>query len=392
MTSIELDPLQPPTTTEEPGKVQHVDAIFTDVEHEDPQVYSVFPLTLRTYLTYFLGFAMILSTLTATIYFPLIPILSTQLQVSIQAINLTVTVYAVAQALSPAFFASLADSIGRRPVLLCLVTLYAIPSLGLALNRTSYPALLTLRALQSIGGSAIPSISYGIVADIAPVAERGSMLGPMLSTCNGISAIGPVIGGAVAHGTKGVRWVFLSLFIVAAVCLVLVGFTLPETARTVVGNGSVPAVGIWRTWWSVLRSKRSQKGDGSDEPNPGKKRQAWRISNTFASFRIILYKDAAFVLWMVASSYSVYYTFQVAIPVIFSEIYKYNELEIGLVLLPGLAGMTIGGIIAGKLLDRNYAITAKNHNVEAPEKNETSRIDFPLEVARYRNCFAFILI
>ncbi|UKZ57629.1 hypothetical protein TrVGV298_011489 [Trichoderma virens] len=326
MTSIELDPLQPPTTTEEPGKVQHVDAIFTDVEHEDPQVYSVFPLTLRTYLTYFLGFAMILSTLTATIYFPLIPILSTQLQVSIQAINLTVTVYAVAQALSPAFFASLADSIGRRPVLLCLVTLYAIPSLGLALNRTSYPALLTLRALQSIGGSAIPSISYGIVADIAPVAERGSMLGPMLSTCNGISAIGPVIGGAVAHGTKG------------------------------------------------------------------KKRQAWRISNTFASFRIILYKDAAFVLWMVASSYSVYYTFQVAIPVIFSEIYKYNELEIGLVLLPGLAGMTIGGIIAGKLLDRNYAITAKNHNVEAPEKNETSRIDFPLEVARYRNCFAFILI
>ncbi|UKZ83336.1 hypothetical protein TrVFT333_011144 [Trichoderma virens FT-333] len=343
MTSIELDPLQPPTTTEEPGKVQHVDAIFTDVEHEDPQIYSVNNLL------------------------PLIPILSTQLQVSIQAINLTLTVHAVAQALSPAFFASLADSIGRRPVLLCLVTLYAIPSLGLALNRMSYPALLTLRALQSIGGSAIPSISYGIVADIAPVAERGSMLGPMLSTCNGISAIGLVIGGAVAHGTKG-------------------------TARTVVGNGSVPAVGIWRTWWSVLRSKRSQKGDGSDEPNPGKKRQAWRISNTFASFRIILYKDAAFVLWMVASSYSVYYTFQVAIPVIFSEIYRYNELEIGLVLLPGLAGMTIGGIIAGKLLDRNYAITAKNHNVEAPEKNETSRTDFPLEVARYRNCFAFILI
>ncbi|KAL9476666.1 hypothetical protein ACSS6W_006507 [Trichoderma asperelloides] len=371
---------------EESEKAQHVDAIFTEVDHEEP--YSVFSPALRTFLTYFLGYAMILSTLTATIYFPLIPILSTQLHVSIQSINLTVTVYAIAQALSPAIFASLADSFGRRPVFLCLVTLYAVPSLGLALNRTSYPALITLRALQSIGGSAIPSISYGVVADVAPVAERGSMLGPMLSTCNGISAVGPVIGGAVALGTGGVRWVFLALFLIAVTCLVLAGFTLPETARTVVGNGSVPAVGIWRTWWSVLASKKSQREDVCDEQNPAKKRQAWRAANAFASFRIILYKDAAVVLWMVASSYSVYYTFQVAIPVIFDDIYRYNELQIGLVLLPGLAGMTIGGIIAGKLVDRNYAVTARNHNVEASQKNKGFQPDFPLEVARYRNCFA----
>lgn len=132
---------------------------------DDLEPYSVFSAALRAYLTYFLGFAMILSTLTATIYFPLITILSTQLYVSIQAINLTMTIYAIAQALSLAVFASLADSFGRRPVLLCLVVLYAVPSLGLALSRMSYPALLTLRALQSIGGSTIPSISYGVVVD-----------------------------------------------------------------------------------------------------------------------------------------------------------------------------------------------------------------------------------
>ncbi|KAK4060473.1 uncharacterized protein Triagg1_10743 [Trichoderma aggressivum f. europaeum] len=302
-------------------------------------------MALRAYLTYLLGFAMILSALTATICFPLIPILSTQLRVSIQAINLTVTVYAIAQALSPAFFSSLADSFGRRPGLLCFVTLYAIPSLGLALNRTSYPALLALRALQSISGSSITSVSYGIVADVAPVAERGSMLGPMLSTCNGISTVGPVIGGAVALSTGGVRRVFLALFIVAAVCVVLVGFTLPETARTVVGNGSVPAVGIWRTWWSILRKKRPQREDG-----------------------------------------------HVAIPVIFAKIYEYNDFEIGLVLSPGSAGLTIGGIIARKLVDRNYAITARNHNVDPEEKKAKLQIDFPIEAARYRNCFVFILI
>lgn len=217
------------------------------------------------------------------------------------------------------------------------------------------------------------------------------MLGPMLSTCNDISAVGPVIGGAVALSTGSVKWVFFALFIVASLCVVLVGFTLPETARTVVGNGSVPAVGIWRTWWSVLRKKRPQREDGHDESHPSKEKRPWRVTNTFAAFRIILYRDAVAVLWMVASSYSVYYTFQVAIPVIFDKIYEYNDLEIGLVLLPGLAGMTIGGIIAGKLVDRNYAITARNHNVDPQEKNARLQIDFPIEAARYRNCFVFIL-
>jgi MFS family permease len=59
---------------------------------------------------------------------------------------------------------------------------------------------------------------------------------------------------------------------------------------------------------------------------------------------------------MIAATYSVYYTFQAAIPVIFAEVYGYIELQIGLVLLAGLAGMTLGSLLLGKLLDRNVAI------------------------------------
>lgn len=351
--------------------------------------YSVFSAMMRTYLTYFLGFILILSTLTATIYFPLIPTLSTHFSVSIQAINLTVTVYAICQAISPAFFASLADASGRRPVLLGLISLYACASLGLALNRDSYAALMALRALQSTGGSAIPPIAYGIVADVAVVSERGRMLGPMLSTCNAISAIGPVIGGAVALSTNGYIWVFLALLIAAVVSLLVVGFTLPETARNVVGNGTKPAHGVWRTWWSFFpgttQQKRSENkiSDTTEKPLQVDAKPTWRTLSAFASLRIIFYPDAAAVLWMVASSYSVYYTFQVAIPVIFEEIYGYNELEIGLTFLPGLAGMTIGGIIAGKLVDRNFSTTAQKYNADVK--------DVPLETARYRRCFPFII-
>jgi len=164
--------------------------------------YIVFTRQTRTYLAYLLGLIITTSTLTATIYFPLIPMLSRYFSVSIQAINLTVTVYAICQAVSPILFGSLADASGRRPVILGLVSLYGVASLGLALNKSSYAGLVVLRALQSIGASATPAIAYGVVADVATLSERGNMLGIMLAACNGISAIGPVIGEQW-HRTQG---------------------------------------------------------------------------------------------------------------------------------------------------------------------------------------------
>ena len=89
-------------------------------ENEEEQ-YSIFPSTTRTLLSYHLGFVLTLSTLTATIYFPLIPMLSDAFAVSVQDINRPVTVNAIFQAVTPGIFASLADATGRRPVLLGLV-------------------------------------------------------------------------------------------------------------------------------------------------------------------------------------------------------------------------------------------------------------------------------
>jgi len=292
------------------GAANEAQAHTPPADDNGDEEYSIFPPATRTYLTYLLGFVMILSTLTATIYFPLIPMLSDAFEVSIQNINLTVTVYAILQAVAPGVFASLADTTGRRPVLLWLVALYAVASLGLALNRGSYAVLIALRAIQSIGGSLIPAIGYGVAADVSMIAERGKMLGPMLSFCNGLSALGLVVARAVANFTGGYLWVFLALLILSVVSFVLVGFTMPEMARAVVGNGSGQARG-WRTWWSCLSSARKKQwrdveGQATRASLGGKKKKPkrWPLS-VLASLRIILHPDAAAVLWMVASSYCV---------------------------------------------------------------------------------------
>lgn len=350
--------------------------------------YSVFSDTLRLRLTYLLGFINTLSTLTTTIYFPLIPLLSSHFSTSIQAINLTVTLYAVCQAISPPLFASLADCYGRRPVLLMLIMIYMVANLGLALNRSSYGMLLGMRALQSVGGSATSAIAYGIVADMTTVSQRGQMLGPMLSFCNGISSLGPVIGGAVAQETGEYQWVFLMLLLIGVISFVLAGFLLPETARNIVGNGSRQARCISRLWRPATRPHHTKAElDTSAEFAPYER---WTMRRAFYSLRILFYPDAAAVLCMIASSYSVYYTFQVAISVIYHDFYGFDDFETGLTFVPGLVGMTIGGIVAGRLVDKNFAALAQQRNINIDFQKTDDLKSFPIEAARYRNILAFV--
>jgi hypothetical protein len=75
-------------------------------QHTEPDPpFTTFSRRRRIYLTYLLGYLTLASSLTATIYFPLIENLSRHYQTSIQAINLTITLYLVFQAISPAFLA-----------------------------------------------------------------------------------------------------------------------------------------------------------------------------------------------------------------------------------------------------------------------------------------------
>lgn len=86
--------------------------------------------------------------LTATIYLPLLPLLATHFHTFLQAINLTITLYVIFQAILPLLFSTTSDAIGPRPVLLATHTLYTIASLGLVLNKHVYAGLLVLRACR----------------------------------------------------------------------------------------------------------------------------------------------------------------------------------------------------------------------------------------------------
>ncbi|KAF3360592.1 hypothetical protein VDGD_20013 [Verticillium dahliae] len=374
-----------------------------------PIPYTRFSVHKRRYIVALLGYVTLASSLTATIYFPVIELLSSEYSASIQEINLTITLYIVFQAVAPAIFAPMADSLGRRPVLLFSFLIYVSASVGLALNRNSYGALLSLRGLQSLGGSAVLGLAYGVVADMITPAERGSMLGPLLATTNLGPCIGPVLGGLVARQTGSSVWCFWTLAIFGVVAFVLMGFTLPETARTVVGNGAVQARGIWRTWWELLfgclptatlkdgrqlnphtnAGEEHEQQVGVNEGKTGKGKLA--MPNPLAALRIVFYKDTCLILWMAASVYTVWYCIQTSIPIIFGSLYGWNQLYVGLSYLAGGSGVIIGGFIGGRMMDANYKHVARRAGLQTDRVVGDDVYQFPLERARSRGSISLFV-
>lgn len=145
---------------------------------------------------------------TAVLYLPLVPRLAGQYNVSVQAINLTITVYLIFQAVAPWLLSTHSDTFGRRPIYIGAFTIATLASLGMVFVRSNYDALISLRALQSLGTSSILSVCFGVLSDLRPSSKRGKVFGYVLAFGNLGTAIGPVVGGAVASGGRSTSWAF----------------------------------------------------------------------------------------------------------------------------------------------------------------------------------------
>ena len=276
--------------------------------------YTAWSVRDRRLLVVLLGYLALASSLTANIYFPLIELLAARYDVSVQDINLTVTVYIVVQGVAPSLWSPLSDSWGRRPVYLVTFAIFTLASLGLSIVDRNYPALLVFRALQSIGASGAVSLAYASVADVVVHAERGRYLAPLLTITNIGPCIGPVLGGGLALASGDPRWCFRALLIFGGTATPIIGWVMPETGRSVVGNGAVPAQGIWKTWWSLLVPMKGTNHQTGGQPetesaaNAGKTgRGRAALPDLWPALRIVFYADAFLVLWLAGSPSAVWF-------------------------------------------------------------------------------------
>ncbi|PGH11174.1 hypothetical protein AJ79_05016 [Helicocarpus griseus UAMH5409] len=353
-----------------------------------PSSPSCFTKTQKHLTVFLITFAATFSPLSSFIFFPAVNALSTSLNVSIGKINLTITSYMIVAGIAPAVIGDMADMTGRRIVYLLTMSIYCMANVGLALQ-SSWAALFVLRMLQSAGSAATIAIGYGVVSDIAAPSERGGYVGAMLLGPNFATAIGPILGGALAQH-PGWRWIFWLLAISSGLCFLLIVLFLPETFRFIVGNGSRKVSGLHRTLFSYpqqLISSRSQNvcASSEDTSNDEVARKPFRVPNPLASLRILWAKDTALIMLINGIYYTNFSCLQASMSTLFIKLYGLSELHAGLVYLPFGVGSCLGAYCSGKIMDHDYRRTARNHNIVIDTKSGDDLTGFPIEKARLKS-------
>jgi EmrB/QacA subfamily drug resistance transporter len=124
------------------------------------------------------------------------------------------SVYLLAQAVSVPVYAKLADTFGRKPLMLFGIGMFLLGSLlcGLA---WSMPALIVFRAVQGLGAGAVQPMAITIAGDIYTVAERATTQGYLASVWAVSSVVGPTLGGVFSQLDQW-RWIF---FVNIPLCL-----------------------------------------------------------------------------------------------------------------------------------------------------------------------------
>ncbi len=145
----------------------------------------------------------------------------------------TLSAYLFGFAFMNLFHGALADSFGRRPVILGGVAVFALASAGCALAAT--PAqLIAFRALQGLATGAGVVVVRAVIRDMFPPADAQRVMSQVTIFFGVAPAIAPLIGGLlfVAAGWASIFW-FLALLGAAlwAAVFRLLPETLPAAAR-----------------------------------------------------------------------------------------------------------------------------------------------------------------
>jgi multidrug resistance protein len=370
-------PLQPPET-------QNVFQQESSVADQTP--YSTFTLSEKRGIVFLVAVAGFFSPFSAFIYFPALNAIAQSLSVSLELMNLTITMYLLIQGIVPSVFGDLSDTLGRRPTYLLVFLIYLFASLGLAFQ-DSYTALLVLRMVQSAGSSGTIALAYGVIGDIAPQHERGGYVGIAHIGFNSAPSLGPILGGVLAQ-TVGWRWIFRTLVIFSGLTLILFLVFLPETLRKIVGNGSKPASGMNLSLLQLLRSDQTPqlRGDRSY------RRPQVRVPNPFKCVRMIFHKNTALVLSSNAIFYMKYSCVQASLSPLLMKTYGLNTLQAGLTYLAFGIASAVASYGAGKITDYDYRKTASAHGFSINNVSGDKLMEFPIEKARLRSVWYYIFI
>jgi EmrB/QacA subfamily drug resistance transporter len=156
-----------------------------------------------------------------------LPVMQERLGASAAAVQWIVESYALTLGALLLVGGSLGDQFGRRRVFAVGVAVFSAASLWCGLA-PSVEQLIVARGVQGVGGALLVPGSLAIISASFPDEQRGKAIGTWSGFTAITSAIGPLLGGALAD--RGLwRWIFFINLPLACVVLAILFARVPES-------------------------------------------------------------------------------------------------------------------------------------------------------------------
>jgi MFS family permease len=205
-----------------------------------------------------------------------------------------------------------------------------------------------------------------------------------------------VIGGILAQ-FLGWRAVFWFLLILAVLFFIPFLAFFPETARNVVGDGSIPPQG-WNmsllNWLAVRKAQKASRDTAELSRTVSRDSQhraqaelartrKVRWPNPMKTLRVVGEKDIGLLLLFNSLVYTAFYAVTASTPHLFEQTYKFDDFQIGLCFIPFGIGCLISPLLIGHITDWNYRRVALAAGFSIDKKRgDVLTGEFPLEKSR----------
>lgn len=191
-----------------------------------------------------LGLLAMLMPLSIDMYLPALPVIAGQFGVPAGSAQMTLSTYILGFALGQLLYGPMADSIGRKPVILGGTLIFAAAAVACALAQ-SIDQLITLRFFHGLAAAAASVVINALMRDIYPREEFSRMMSFVMLVTTIAPLLAPMIGGAVLVWFSW-HMIFWILAVAGLLVSVMIAFFIHETLpperrqpfhlRTTVGN------------------------------------------------------------------------------------------------------------------------------------------------------------
>ena len=195
-------------------------------------------------IVFILGLLAMLMPLSIDMYLPALPVISEQFGVPAGSAQMTLSTYILGFAVGQLLYGPMADSLGRKPVILGGTLIFAVAAVACALAPTIDYLIIT-RFFHGLAAAAASVVINALMRDIYPKEEFSRMMSFVMLVTTIAPLVAPMAGGAVLvwFSWRTIFWILAAAAILASLAIwFFISETLPAEKRqkfhlrTVLGN------------------------------------------------------------------------------------------------------------------------------------------------------------